>query len=212
MNEHLSNFSHIDPDDQVFNGLFPGIGENSMCNYYSLEKFNLITIDPLFNLSLFNFNIRSFAANGTTFEALLHSFSIRPKFIVLTETWNSPTTYELCHLESFTAIHTYRDNMRGGGVSIFCDDGFRLEKMEDLSLCNATIETCVGRVFFGDEYLVICGVYRPHTDSIENFTSVLEGLLNTDIVRRASFVLLTGDMNINLANIESSYVDIMFLF
>ena len=82
-----------------------------------------------------------------------------------------------------------------------------MQKMEDLSLCNASVLSCVGRIFFGNEYLVICGVYRPHTDSIKNCTSMLEGLLNTGIVRSASFIMLTDDMYINLANIESSYVN-----
>ena len=131
MNEHLNNFSHIDHDDHVFTGSFPGMGKNSLCNYYSLKKCNSIIITS-FNLSLFNFIISSFAANLTTFEALIHSLSIRLKF-VLTETWDSPTTYELWYLGSFTAVYTYRDYMRGGGMSISCSDGFRMEKTEDLS-------------------------------------------------------------------------------
>ena len=62
-------------------------------------------------------------------------------------------------------------------------------------MCIITIETCVCRVNVEGEYLVILGVYRPHTDSIQNLISILESILNNPILRDASMDIVSFDMN-----------------
>ena len=206
MSERLNNFEEVDPDSQFFDSLFPNSNSSNSCNYYTLDELNNSIINSSLNLSLINCNIRSFSANGTAFEAILHSISNRPKFIVFTETWNSPDSFNLCNFEGYNAIHTFRNGARGGGVSIFCENSFNIEKLESLSMCTETIESCAGRIYINGEYLVIIGIYRPHSDSIDNFTVVLESLLNNDLLspaNKTSMVLLAGDMNVNLTDVDS---------
>ena len=87
-------------------------------------------------------------------------------------------------------------------MSVFYDSKFNGEKLDELSICSITIETCVCRVYFDGGYFVILGVYRPHSDSVLNFTLALESILNNPILKNASMVLLAGDMNVNISDTE----------
>ena len=206
MTERLNDVYDVDPDDHMFNGMFPGSDPENSCKFFSIGNFNELVRNPIFNLSLFNCNVRSYHANGLAYESLFNSLSCSPDFVVMTETWNSCGTLNLCTLDGYTGIHTHRTNTRGGGVSVFFKNSFTAENVPNLSVCNSTIETCVVRIFVQGGYLLILGVYRPHTDSIENFTLYLESVLNNHVVRNAKLVLLAGDMNINLLDMDCSRV------
>ena len=216
MTERLNHLHSIDPDDNIFNSIFPDSDCQNSCKYYSLENFNKTEVNPFFNLSLFNCNIRSFNSNGPSYAALFESLSIKPNFIVLTETWNSADTYSMCNFHGYTSVHTYRECARGGGVSVFYDSEFNGEKLDELSICSITIETCVCRVYFDGGYFVILGVYRPHSDSVLNFTLALESILNNPILKNASMVLLAGDMNVNISDdqciLTENYLSLMHSF
>ena len=107
--------------------------------------------------------------------------------IVVTETWNTPNNVNLCNLDNYSAVHTFRKpspSLRGGpggGVSIFSDNIlYKMNKIEELSVCNDTIETCVAEILCIDDPTqnhIIVAVYRPHSDSIENFTLQLNQIL-----------------------------------
>ena len=206
MNENVSDFQNIDPDDHIFNNMFSGTEANSVCNYFSVENYNNLDFGSDRNFLLFNCNLRSFNANGSTFEALFGTLSKKPNAIVCTETWNSPSSHELCKFNSYNSFHTFRDNSRGGGVSVFCETGFRVQKVAELSVCNLTMETCVCRIGTENGYIIICAVYRPHTDSIENFATELESLLSNPVIKNASTILLAGDLNLNISNLECANV------
>ena len=79
-------------------------------------------------------------------------------------------------------------------------------------MCNDTIESCVVQIeYCGDRYIILA-VYRPHTDSIENFNKTLYDMLHTDVLRGKA-VILAGDMNVDLLKQNlphiSAFVDIM---
>ena len=98
----------IDPDLNILD-LY-----NNNCDYYTIDTFNEIPNSNLFNLSLLNYNIRSFATNGNCFEVLLDSFQSLPNFLVLSETWNSPTNVSICNLEGYHVfIHTEHHHVAG---------------------------------------------------------------------------------------------------
>ena len=63
-----------------------------------------------------------------------------------------------------------------------------------------------------NKYIVILGIYRPHSNSILNFNDRLNIILNHPIVVRASLVLLAGDMNINICNpvISEPFMSLMY--
>ena len=73
------------------------------------------------------------------------------------------------NLNSYTGVHTYRDCTRGGNVSVFYDDGLIGDKLDVLSVYN----TCVCHACIEGGYLVIVSIYRPHSDTVLNFTLAL---------------------------------------
>ena len=91
-------------------------------------------------------------------------------------------------------------NLGGGGISVYVKDSYSAYKLENISVCTSTIESCIVKVRIGEVELVICGIYRPHSDSIDSFTRSLELLISG--LGENAMVVIAGDMNVNLA--ESS--------
>ena len=167
---------------------------------------------------MFNCNVRSFHKNGILLESLLHSLHQKPNVIVTTETWNAEENVQLCKLQGYKDFHVFRKRIVtsggvGGGVSIFFNSFLPGEIVEELSVCDATIEICSCRMKFGNGYMMILGIYRPHTDTISNFLLRLEEILNLEIIKRAQLVVLAGDMNIDLCNpnpvVSGGYLSLM---
>ena len=138
---------------------------NNQCQYYSLDQLNKGCV-LTYNLTVLNYNIRSFHRNSTQFEALINSLNYPKIFITLTETWNNVDNLNLCNIEGFVGFHSYRFNSRGGGVSIFCSNFFNSEKIEDFSFCSETIETCVTKTVINGNSLIIFAIYRPPNSDI----------------------------------------------
>ena len=184
---------------------------DSVCNYYSIQECCDLLKGEHDNLDLFlvNYNIRSFHANTDSFSTLLSSFQMQPNFIILTETWNTHNTINMCSLENYYGFHTYREgpNARGGGVSIFSRDNLSCSKITELSLCNENIESCAIKINFGGKFILILALYRPPRGSKELFISSLETLLNHATVRHSDSTIIGGDMNLNLLDVNCPLVN-----
>ena len=223
-NNHLpestnSNFLfNIDPDLEIINQISPQNDINECSQYYQVKQLNeLMTPDHL-NFSLLNHNIRSFSKNGEVFEALLESMKNKPNFIVITETWNNESISQLCQIDGYSGHHVFRKNTVtrggvGGGVSIFTDRKFTAAKIDELCICDQTIELCSLRIDMQDnKYIVILGIYKPHSDTLHNFTEKLNIILHHPAVVEASLVLVAGDLNINICDTVTSepFVSLMY--
>ena len=201
-------FLEIDPDINNFDN---SLGE---CNVYTINEFGNVFSYEYF--TLINFNIRSFHRNSQTFNTFLESVSNNNLHaIVLSETWNSLNTVDLCVIDGYNAYHTYRLNSRGGGISIFTLKLYRSLKINEISWCRENIESCVVKLFCDFEPIFIIGIYRPPKSSIENFLFDLENLLNNDLLRN-KFIIFAGDINIDLLNVNAqdtiNYINLMFSF
>ena len=203
-------FDHIDPD---FN-----LDINSdRCKYYTIDEFNLHFSSDAKAYLLLNQNIQSFNSKQSLLEAFLESITLPFHSIVLTETWNQEKYLNLCEIENFDGVHTYRDVPNhnthggpGGGVSIFTNSSiYGIKKVDVLSVCNRTIETCVARIYRKDNTSIdhfIVAIYRPHTDTIENFTNALQEILSNPLLHSKT-VIVAGDMNINLLDHNNVHVN-----
>ena len=203
-------FDHIDPDINLDIN-------HDRCKYYTIDEFNLHFNNDAKGYLLLNQNMQSFNAKQPLLEAFLESISIPFHTIVLTETWNQSMYLNLCQIDNFSAVHTYRDipNRRnrggpGGGVSIFSNSSiYEINKIDMLSVCNTTIETCVARIHRKGNTSIhhfIVAVYRPFTDTHENFTRALQEILSNPILQNKT-VILAGDMNINLLDRNNVHVN-----
>ena len=83
-------------------------------------------------------------------------------------------------------------------------------QIRELSFANDTIEICTVKISNENNSLSLCGIYRPHSDTISNFGDSLENLLNhNDLLGTC---VLGGDYNINLMSDNSDvlqFVDLM---
>ena len=117
-----------------------------------------------------------------------------PDIIILTETWldnDSPLT-----VPGFVIYNTVRSG-RSGGVSILVKNSLNSCLIKEHSYANDTIEICSVKISNDSSQMIVSGFYRPHSDSIENFTNSIENILNANIFRNNSCVLL-GEFKINL--------------
>ena len=64
---------------------------------------------------------------------------------------------------------------------------------------------------FGESLVFVVGIYRPHTDTVENFLNELETVLQDDILKD-KLIINTGDLNIDLINTESTPVSSYIIF
>ena len=109
----FTNLADIDPEINVTE-LY-----NNSCDYYTIDAYNEISNQSLFNVTLLNFNIRSFSKNIDCFQSFILSFKNIPEFIVLSETWNTDNSVSYCNFDGYRSTYTYRESMRGGGSQFF---------------------------------------------------------------------------------------------
>ena len=135
----------------------------------------------------------------------------KPTFLIVTETWNTPDTAQSCTVDGYAGFHTCREKLVtsggvGGGVSVFVDLTLNGSPVSDLSRCNQTIELCACQVYISkNKYILLLGVYRPHSDTINNFVAELNQIMNHRTVENASLVILAGDFNIDISEPSSSH-------
>ena len=132
------------------------------------------------------------------FETFLENLGSLPSIILLTETWNTIETYNLCKLERYSGHHTFRPaSTRGGGVSLFCLENFNCQKVPAGCICNTDVETCAIKVRLGRLMVGILGIYRPPTGSTTRCIETIECMIHDNILN-ADLIILAGDLNLNL--------------
>ena len=193
----------------IFNNLDPDLNYDffsqysNICNYYSINDY-LTSLDSRSNLSIINYNVRSFNRN---FESFFGNFSKEclPCVLNLTETRFSA---ENCvSVGGYSAYHVTRNRETpSGGVSIYVASNINSSKIESLSYANNTVEVCTVKIDFNGSNLILIGVYRPHSDTISNFSDHLNTFLNSPLLSNKKCVLL-GDLNICLLKPEQACID-----
>ena len=192
---------NIDPDANFFDPLHETNDPNSTCKYYTVSEFHQLCENSFMRdrLLIMSINTRSFS-NFWKFEAILSS-KAPPDVLVVSETWfKSESTV---NLPNYSSYHVCRPSGRGGGISIFVRDNLQSSAIDSLSYQNATIEITTTTIILHGQKIIILGVYRPHSDSIENFTATMNDILNSPLLASRN-VVLTGDLNLNLLNIDQA--------
>ena len=60
----------------------------------------------------------------------------------------------LCSFDGYTGVHTYITSSRGGGA-VFCDGTYNIFRLEILSLCILTIESCVTKISIAQDIVIV---------------------------------------------------------
>ena len=204
MAEQTLNFlENIDPDINFLNSAL----QLRPCRYFTLDEFNSANIVNN-DFSLLNYNIRSFNRNKAVFETMLNYLKSTFKCIILTETWNTEQNLDLCFLENYQVFHTYRPRDHiysvSGGISIFCLEPFKAEKLDNFSFCYSYIETCVIKITVNDVNMIIVGIYRPPQGNKSDFVGELYRILSS-LADEPGVLAVAGDFNLNLQNMADSH-------
>ena len=85
------------------------------------------------------------------------------------------------------------------GVSIFCSNHLSISKCETLSRTDEIIESCAVQLVSRGIHMIIISIYRPPSGNIMDFITALKFLL-LNINLDTNFVILTGDLKINLTD------------
>jgi hypothetical protein len=118
---NLRPWCDIDPDLQFFNDM-TYINSNIKCNYFTETGLNAKIQENMTELEYFSvlhLNIRSVPKNLSSFDYLLCELEMRFTVIGLSETWLDASNVDLYDLEGYNSEHKYRENRKGGGVSLF---------------------------------------------------------------------------------------------
>ena len=117
-------------------------------------------------------NIRSFNHNLDTFLCLFDNIEM-PDFFIFSETWHDSNTPVM--IPGYKSYHTIRPG-RSGGISIFIKNNINSCHVENLSFTNDSIEICTVKISNSQNSLYICGIYWPHSNTIDSFNSCLENI------------------------------------
>ena len=209
----LTPISHIDPDKQYFNT----VTERGNSLYYNEESFNdrcTSLGNPKHNISVIHLNIRSVHKNLNNFECYLRNFSHQFKVIGLSETWNNEFNVDMCEIKCYNSEHLYRSNRKGGGVSVFIINCLKYTVSSDLSVINNIIKILfieIKKEQFGAHKDMIIGVvYMPPKIAIDLFIGELLRIFNS-LSKENKYVVLMGDYNVNLLNVESHNMTAEFI-
>ena len=172
-----SFLNQIDSDINYFNNSNNDINSIPQSNYYTIDQLN--DIFKSFNsqgIFILNYNIRSYHTNGENFLSMLQTLEIMPDVFILTETWFTSDSKNYAHIHGYKSYHSVRER-KSGGVSIFFKDHLQVKVLDVFSQNNNTIESLAINVKFNSLELNIVGIYRPHSDTVENFTDCLNTII-----------------------------------
>ena len=190
-NEFL-NYNDFDPDLNLIDHVMPTESYGSL--YYTVDDFNdEVSKDELV---LVSYNIRSFNRNFDSFEAMLSSLNVYPNVIVLSETWLSDDV----NMDGFKDFHTFRNDRRSGGVSVFCNESYNSEKLDEFCISTDEVESCAIKFEINNTKHIILAIYRPHMGTISNFNTRISEIISKFAPNDLIYVV--GDLNINLLNLD----------
>ena len=156
------------------------------------------------SLSIVNSNVRSFKRNFPTLSSIFHKGNL-PSIFCLTET-RFTSNYSR-NIDGYKPFHTIRNsNTPAGGISLFINERFKPKKIDSLTFHNETIEISTAELTFGKQHVIVLGIYRPHSDTIENFNSSFSNVLTSNILKN-KFCIIMGDLNICLLRQDEQNVN-----
>ena len=169
---------------------------SDICSYYDIDQLGELLVERG-NLIVVHHNIRSFSRNFDQFSSLFAHISQKIDVLVLSETWFSDM--HCGDIEGYVGYHSYRDNKRGGGVSVYVRDNISCTCNLKFSLSLDYIETCCVEVFpiSGDTSLnvTIIGIYRPPNAPLPVCSEKINNIF-ADLHNRS--IILMGDFNVDL--------------
>ena len=169
--------------------------------FLTAEQFNIKT-DHLSDsaFSLFHLNVRGCRTNFNLLTSFLQSLKFNFTFIALTETYITENSDYNFSIPGYNCISHYSKH----GIKLFCLRSLQCNKIHEMCYDNETLEALFVTLNCQALNKQIVGiVYRPHSNTINNFNDFIEHNLLNNFRRNVNY-LLCGDFNINLLSYNSN--------
>lgn len=138
-------------------------------------------------MSIMHFNIQSLDAKFNEFEIIIKKLAIRPKIIILSETWQIPYIH-LYQIEGYDTIYNESEITKADGTIVYIDNkinyNYKFQKIGNIKAIE---------IFFNEH--VITALYRNHKIKISTFVDDLYLYLNSNLYKNHYFI---GDINIDI--------------
>ena len=214
-------FNEMDPDIQFYSSTHYAL--NTQRDYFIEDTFlkNITEKNQFQNkLSLFHINVKSLPKHHDELELYIDSLNFKFSVIALTENWLDKSKQDLFDLEGYNCLHQFRKEKRGGGVSLYVENGIDFINRPDLEYFDSEMESlsieAEGSSFNLSSNIVIAVIYRMPNTSIDIFNDRVTSILNT-ITRENKLCYFLGDLNIDLLkhgnhSPTSGFLDIMYSY
>ena len=171
-------------------------------------------------LLLFHFNVKSLPKHHDESELYINSLNFKLSVKALTENWLDESKQDLFDLEGYNCLHKFRKEKRGGGVTLYIENGIDFINRPDFEYFDSEMESLFieaeGSSFNLSSNIVIAVIYRMANTSLDIFNDRVASILNT-ITRENELCYFLGDLNIDLLKHEnhsptSDVLDIMYSY
>ena len=188
---------------EILNDIHGHLDLDQICKYHKLCSYDNLSAAPN-HLNILHINTRSLQNKLEQISALLCSLTRAPDIICVSETWLQESSFEFCNINGYHSYHVFRRNRCHGGVSVFVSNHLNSNQVTNLSFIHDDIELNTVEVIDNRFSYTVCAVYRPHGkyDRVDSFTLKLSELLTSNVLHKKR-VILVGDFNINLLEIEN---------
>ena len=176
-------------------------------NWYTFGR-EIVNIDN--KISFLTINLRSIKYKFSELLGRLASLTFNFTFIVITETWLTADNDKGFNIPGYKSYSVYRSGVRGGGVKIYYREFLDVSIHNNMTGIHQSYEgifLTVNIRRFGT--LIVGGIYRPPSSSIDLFMNALRDFLSDNHFR----CVLAGDFNINLLSETSdNFTNMMYEF
>ena len=122
-------------------------------------------------------------------------------FIALTENWLDESKQDLFDLQGYNCLHKFRKRKRGGGVSLYIENGIDFINRPDLGYFDSEMESLFieneGGNFKLSNNIIIAVIYRMPNTSLDIFNDRIGNIMNI-MTRENKLCYFLGDLNIDL--------------
>lgn len=178
---------------------------------YPSFQHSLHTLTQQQDLTIININIRSLRKHWDTLLSRLTPIIHNVDIIVLTEINISTDETNNYNIQGFNAEFKCRLTGNGGGILILYRETLATKTL-NLELHSA--ELLAINFMNKNKNFILLAIYRPPDQNVNTFNEELNYLLNTNQLKLAQNIVMTGDINICYLKKTygwSDYVDTLFM-
>ena len=125
----------------------------------------------------------------------------------------------LYSVDSYSSVNNYREDRRGGGVSLLIRNDIDFVRRSDLDILSCSTESVFVEIpkscINSKKNVIVGSIYRPPNTNCEEFLDYIKNVLDK-INLENKICYLAGDYNLNLLNAEkhtytNEFIDVLFM-